>query len=69
MKKVILTKKVELEVPEDISCIIDGDKMRNLVNTVIQTYRRSSNHRDAETIQKVFNALLDTPDIYLYRND
>lgn len=69
MKKVVLTKKVDLEVREDITSIIDGDVLQNLVNTVITAYRRSSNHRDAETLQKVFNAILSTPDIYLYKEE
>ena len=69
MKKVVLTKKIDLEVREDITSIIDGDVLQNLVNTVITAYRRSSNHRDAETLQKVFNAIMSTPDIYLYKEE
>lgn len=69
MKKTILTKKIDLEVPENITSIIDGDKLNSLMHTVIQTYRRMSNHRDAEVLQKVFNALMDTPDIYLYKEE
>ena len=69
MKKVVLTKKIDLEVPETITSIIDGDVLQNLMNTVITAYRRSSNHRDAETLQKVFNAIMSTPDIYLYKEE
>lgn len=69
MKKVVLTKKIDLEVPENITSIIDGDKLNSLMNTVIQQYRRMSNHRDAEVLQRVFNALMDTPDIYLYKEE
>lgn len=69
MRKTELTKKMNLEVPEHITSVIDGDKLSQCVNAVIMQYRRMSNHRDAETIQKVFNALLEIPDIYLFKEE
>lgn len=69
MKKIELTKNMTLEVPEHIHSIIDGDKLESCFNAVIQRYRQYSNHKDAATLEQIKNALLDTPDIYLWKDD
>ena len=69
MKKVELTKEITVIAPEKITKIIDGDKLESLFNAVFQRYRQYSNHKDASTLEQVKNAILDTPDIYLWKDD
>lgn len=69
MKQPEITKYMKLEVPENIRSIIDGDKLEKCFNAIIMQYRRSSNHQDAATLERVMNALLELPDIYLWKDD
>ncbi len=69
MRKVELTKNLTIEVPEHINSIVDGDKLESCFEALIQQFRKVSNHKDANTLETVKNALLDIPDIYLWKKD
>ena len=69
MRKLELTKNMTVEVPEKITSVIDGDKLESCFEALIQQYRKVSNHRDANTLETVKNALFDIPDIYLWKKD
>lgn len=69
MKNPEFTKKITLEIPESTKTIIDGTKLERYFNNIIMQYRKHSNHMDANTVERVKNALLSLPDLYLYSEE
>lgn len=64
-----LEKKITLSVPEDTKSIIDGDALMRCFKSVIFNYKRNSDFREANCLERFMNALDLLPEIYLYKED